>query len=364
MLLPIIAAGLLMYKTISRSDTTKDHILNTKYLILAGFLLGIAFLYKIVAIFDFAAFLTFFIITTFGDELSIKAIVSYIVTFWRQIIIFALSFILPFLLSVIYFVIVGGLHEYIHAVFQSTVGYVGYKNAFIIPQGLLISKVLLLAIFVLILFFKRQRFSKTSLFILLWTGFSLFNCFFSQRPYTHYIIVLIPSLSLLFGHIYSVRKTNPLPYAILVVIITLTVLKYFDHWNVKGTVNYYGNFISFIKGDKSISDYDAFFDKKTVRDTELVNYINSHKKGTPSLFVWGNSAGIYPQTGTLPPGRFTVAYHIDGIASYEKETEAALKKNPPQYIITMDDVSRYPFPMYNYSQVLRIENATIYERIY
>jgi len=363
MLLPIIISGFFIYSLVKESSSHK-RLLTGKLLGISGLLLGIAFLYKIVAVFDFAAFFTFLVIATFGDQVSLKKVITYSQQFWRRFALFILCFSIPFLLSVLYFLLVGGLDEYFRAVFQSTVGYVGYKNAFIIPQGLLISKIILLVTFVLVLFFKRQKISPTTLFIFLWTGFSLFNCFFSQRPYTHYLLVLIPSFSLLIGQLVTVKKTALIAHLVVVLALTITALNYFDHWSVKRTINYYSNFVSFISGEKSIDDYNSFFDKKTVRDNEIVNYINSHKKSVTSLFVWGNTAQIYPQTGTLPPGRFTVAYHISGIAKYEQETKEALTKNPPQFIVIMDDVSSYPYSMYNYSQTLRIQNATIYERIY
>lgn len=361
MLLPIILAGLFIYTVANKSPNTKRF--STRSLAIAGILLGIAFLYKIVAVFDFAAFFIFLTITTYEGSISPRPIVKYIKNYWRNLSLFIICFFLPFLISTLYFLLAGGLGEYIHAVFQSTVGYVGYKNTFIIPQGLLISKLILLSVFILALIYKRHKVSSTTLFIFLWTGFSLFNCFFSQRPYTHYLLVLLPSLSLLVGQLVHKRKTALIPYLLLVLLISFTTVKYFDHWSVKGTINYYKNFISFVTGGKSIDAYNSFFDKKTVRDSEIVNYINSHKSSNTSLFVWGNTAQLYPQTGTLPPGRFTVAYHISGIPTYEEETREALLKNPPHYIVVMDDVSNYPYSMYNYSQVMRIQNATIYERI-
>jgi len=366
MMLPIIIAGLFIYSLVDKSRPASGGYLNTKSLAIAGLLLGVAFLYKIVAIFDFSAFFIFLIITTFGNKFSIKIVIKYISENWQRFLIFALCFLIPFLLSAFYFLIVGGLGEYIHAVFQSTVGYVGYKNTFIIPQGLLITKILLLSFVIVFLFIKRQKFAKSTLFVLLWIGFSLFNSFFSQRPYTHYLIVLIPSFALLIGKIHASREKMPttIIFAILAVILSFTAIHYFNHWDSKGTINYYVNFAEFVTGKKSISNYNSFFDRKTTRDTEIVNYINTHSKSTPSLFVWGNSAQLYPQTNSLPPGRFTVAYHISGIKAYEKETREALAKNYPQFIVIMDDASSYPFPMYNYNQVLRIQNASIYERIY
>lgn len=246
----------------------------------------------------------------------------------------------------------------------SNVGYVGYKNVFIIPQGLLISKLILLGAWCLILFLKRQKFIFSTLFILLWLAFSLFNSFFSQRPYTHYVLVLIPAFSLLVGKLYLERKTKLVSYLVLTLVVGVLVLHYFDHWNLSKTAAYYTNFISFATGHKSVTQYDSFFDRRVIRDEEIIRYLTNHKKSGDTIYVWGNDAQIYPLTETLPPGRFTVAYHVLGSKEYTKETGEAIRKVKPKYIVILRDVPTYPYPMYNYRQVLSIENADIYERIY
>ena len=109
--------------------------------------------------------------------------------------------------------------------------------------------------------------------------------------------------------------------------------------------------------------YYSFFDRKALRDEQIATFIDNRSGIDRSLFMWGNSAQLYYLTKTLPPGRFTVAYHISGIKPYLDETGLALTK-PPHFIIILDNAPIYPFPMYNYRQVLKIEEANIYERTY
>lgn len=311
MLLPIIAAGYVIYSLVTKNrDFTSTTSL--KLVSVAGLLLGFAFLYKIVAIFDFAAFFVFLIISTYRERFTREQIFSYLNNVWKLFGVFIVGFIFPFFLTILYFALNHALGEYIRATFLSTVGYVGYKNAFIIPQGLLISKVIILAIFCLILFIKRQKTSSTTLFISLWVAFSLFNSFFSQRPYTHYVLVLVPAFSLLVGKTFLERKSQLVKYAVITLIVGYLGIHYFDHWNISKTIHYYTNFTSFTSGNKSVNAYDTFFDRRTIRDYEIISYLNQHKQKDSTLYVWGNDAQIYPLTGTIPPGRFTVAYHVAG----------------------------------------------------
>lgn len=355
MLVFSIFAGFLIYQA---ATDRKNH-----RLFLAGILLGIAFLYKIVAIFDFFAFFTFLLISFLPQKLTPTAIKLCIKEHFRDLALLTSGFIVPFFMSVLYFGINGALSSYIHAVFVSTVGYVGYKNAFIIPQGLLLAKVILLILFVLVLFNRRNQFSPPVIFIALWTAFSLFNSFFSQRPYTHYLLLLIPSYSLIVGGIVH-PKTKYKKYTVLVIaiIIALMTITYFNNWGVKKTIGYYVNYIAFTMGYKSVAAYEAFFDRRTPRDAEIARFIARHQKKPPSLFVWGNAAQLYFLTKTLPPGRFTVAYHIQSRREYLQETVEALRRNQPQFIILTRDASFIPFPLYNYTHVVTIQDADIYER--
>jgi len=353
MLLPIILSGLLIFAAKER--------LSKNILILSGFLLGIAFLFKIVGIFDFAAFFVFLFILNLPKNISNFKNIVYAQLYF--LLPFLLGFLFPIATSALFFLLHGfsTFKYFLEATFVQNVGYVGYGNKFIIPQGLLISKLLLLSLFLLFLLVKRNIFSKTTLFILIWFAFSLFNAFFSGRPYTHYVLVLIPSFSLLIGLLFWDKKYRFSLFLIFIVAFYL-ILNNFSFYGK--TFFYYQNFFSFITGRKTVVEYRGFFDKKTPVDYELAEFIKTKTNKDDNIFIWGNNAQVYALSNKLPPGRYAVAYHITGYKDGIENTREAFLKQEPKLVIIMPDQSQIPFSLYNYGRVVKIDNVLIYERIF
>lgn len=346
MLLPVLWASLLAVTY--QNDQKKGR------LIAAGLLLSVAFLFKVVAIFDFTAIAAFLFIHLYGQRHISKQHIG-------DLVLFVVSFIVPFLLVSLYFLANGAFSDFLSASFVQNVTYVGYGNKFIIPQGLLLLKLVLLALIVITLFRKRRVFSRSLLFIILSFSFAAFNAFFSQRPYTHYLLVLLPSLLLLFGLIcFDKIEGKQKRFAVAIFsLVSFFVLISFRFY-IK-TPLYYYNFISFITMQKSVADYRGFFDGATPRDYELTDYINLYNK-KQFLFIWGNNAQLYKLTDTLPPGRYTVAYHITATQKSIDETKNALEEKKPHFIITMsNDV---PFSLAMYRQKIIISGVSIYERAF
>jgi hypothetical protein len=328
MLAPIIAAAVLILNSKNRN-----------YLFFSGFLLSLAFLFKIVAFFDFLAFLLFL---TYVRKANIRS--------------FILGFILPIALTFFYFFLNGAHTDFLKAAFSANVSYVGYGNKLVIPQGLLLLKLAALSLFSI--FVLRRNLGEKASFILLWFGFSLFNAFFSQRPYTHYLLVLLPSFALLIGLLFDVKiKKIALPIFIVALSLVLTNFGYYGK-----TIFYYQNFLSFVNGGKNVWEYNRFFDRRTVTDYELANYININTDSKDSIFIWGNNAQLYTLTNKLPPARYTVAYHVSG-AEGIKETRTALEKTKPKLIIVMPYMRSFPFTLHGYFQKIVIDGVIIYERI-
>ena len=358
MLLPTILASLLLLRS------TKYRLHNTNYLILAGGLVSAAFLFKVVAIFDFAAFFLFLLFINAPPDLSIKnwkALKSFLISEVKNFTPFLIGFLSPILLVALFFLFKGAIKDFLAASFVQNVGYVGYGNKLIIPQGLLILKLLILALLSLFLFAKRSKFSRTFIFISLWFAFSLFNSFFSQRPYTHYLLVLIPSFCFFVGLFFEELKLRKLTGA-LIIISLLLIIKNF--WFYGKTIYYYQNFISFVTNQKSVISYRAFFDSKTPRDYQLVQFIKIHTKPGDNIFIWGNNAQVYALSNKLPPGRYAVAYHIAEYKDGIQNTKNGIDRNKPKLIIVMPDVPQLPFPLLNYKVKSNIENVLIYERIF
>lgn len=363
MLLPIILAAIIIYKVATTSGS-KHNISYPKPLFFAGVLLSIAFLFKIVALFDFAAIFLFLLIISLPERLprtksSLKKLSHHLLSLLPYVI----GFLLPIVITAIYFVIVQAFPDFFRATFSGMFGYVEYGNKFIIPQGLLVIKTLILAGIVLLLIVKRNVIPRPMIFIFLWVAFSLYNAFFSQRPYIHYMLVLVPSVCLLFGLIFNAKtRKQQIQFLFLFFLVTTLVLTVFNTYGFKKTLLYYQNSILFVTGQKDVSQYQSFFDRKTPRDYQLASYLKMHTKPGDPLFIWGDSAQIYALSQTLPITRYTVAYHMRQSKEGFEEIESALNTIRPKYVILLAEAPGFPFHLNGYVNRFSLDRTVIYER--
>ncbi len=381
-LLPFtILAGLIIYNLSNSPQNETNNpknssIFNRKSLIFtAGLLVGVAFLFKIVAVFDLLAFLIFFVVLKLPENVSFSVyrkaeknelgIMSR--ELWTNFIIpnslfMILGFLLPLFLTTLFFLFNNALLDFLQTVFFGNISYVGWKNTFFnIPQGLLILKGILLIIVLSIIFWKRKLFTKASLFIILWLVFSLFNVFFSERPYTHYVIVLLPSFCLLIGLLFaSTEKMSRIKILTGIAAVVALLISQFT-FNIKDSYQYYPNAIQFLTNKESVKEYQTFFDPHVPRDYMLSEFIIKNTKASDTVFIWGNSPQIYAMSDKLPPGKYTVAYHIIQNNAFE-ETQGAIAESNPKYIIVLQESAPLPFALPLYIMQYTLPGATIYER--
>lgn len=362
MLLPVITAGFLIYtNTIVNKPNAK--IINIKYFT-AGLLLGISFLFKIVAVFDLIAFLLFLGIYNYNHHIANKNIYPKLKKIIKHTSIILSGFIIPvFLISIIY-IFNGNFAAFIQSAFLENIGYVEYANTFIIPQGLLVLKLLILITALIIIFRFGKSLSPSVLFIFLWFTFSLWNSLFSGRVWTHYLLTVLPVFALVAGLLFS--KSKPIRlisyFAIAITIyISNTHFKLNDK-SIQNSIQYYANFISYITGASSIDEYRRFFDSDVHRDYAIAKYLKSNTTRTDNVFIWGNNPQIYHLAGKLPPGRYTVAYHIIQNPGAARETSKDLQISQPKYIVLLDTEPEYPYSLNNYVYVYNIKGARIYEK--
>ncbi|RJQ27483.1 hypothetical protein C4577_01480 [Candidatus Parcubacteria bacterium] len=362
MLAPIILSAILIIKGIKLN--------NSKYFLFSGLLLSFAFLTKIVAVFDFFAFLTFALIIRFYNvKFSLIEIKKYCrkmvsgkkILFYdfKNEIILILSFLTPILLSFVYFLAVGALPQYLSAVLSQNVGYVGWGNYFLFPMGLLLIKSSILLIVIILIAIKRKNIGETGVFILLWLSFSIFNALFASRTYLHYILVLIPSLTLFLGYILSSKRL--LYFKLFILLFAVILITKNFHFYKKNTA-YYKNYVNFVLGKKSVASYQAFFDRNTPRDYDIANFIKLNTKEEDNIFLWSDSAQIYALSGKLPPGRYTVAYHIAFYKNALEETRRDIYNKKPKYIIATKNYSPIVDILRDYNLKFNIDKVKIYER--
>ncbi len=347
MLLPITLSSLLVYSAVQS---------NGKFLkfLISGFLLGIAFLFKAVAIFDFIAFLTFYL---FVNTKSNQIVLS-------KLKLFTVSLLIPIVITSIYFLYKGAFSDFIFAVFTSNISYVNYENTILgnIPLLIFLKFIILISI-IYYLYVRKKHLTKSLLFILIWLTFSIFNALFSQRPYTHYMIVLLPSLSLMLGELFVDRK-----YQKKIIVITLLVLiillTNFNFFGLKKTFLYYLNFVGYISGNINSMSYYSFFDKNTTIDYEISFFIKPKLNKDDSIFIWGNNAQLYKLSNVAPATKYIVEYHISNYKDGLYTTKVALEKTKPKFIIIMPDQKPYPFSLSEYFNKININGASVYERIF
>lgn len=327
--------------------------IQRRVLLIAGLILGISFLFKVIAIFDLAAFSIFLFILEYR---TIKHVLQQL----KQLLPLWIGFFAPLVCTMIYFLSQHMLSTFIHAAFLSNIGYVNYGNQFIIPQGLLLFKLLVLGAFCIAVWIYRKKIAHEHMFIYLWFAFSLFGALFSQRPYTHYMLVMLTSFVLLTTAIWGKKRIDFISSFIY-------FLLFFFIWGnfnlYKKNIDYYRNFLSFSIGQQSLRAYQAFFDSATPRDYELAAYLISHMNPDDNIFIWGNNGQVYKLVNKLPPGRYIVAYHITTTQQTQDETKEAVAKTLPRYVIIMPGQSMIPLPLLQYREKIAIDKALIYERI-
>lgn len=341
MLFPVILSALLVL----------NYTLNAKRstLVLAGFLLSLAFLIKIVAIFDLAAFILFLALLESWQK---KKVFAQVEKFGIKIFPLFLAFSVPVILTVSFFAFKGVLGDFLTATFSQNVGYVGVG-------GLLVLKLLFLAVFVMVIFWQRQRLDRLQIFLILWLSFSLFNAFFAQRPWTHYLLVLLPSFSLLLGAIFEDKTWRFLNLFLILFVLSLIPRNF---WVYGKTPFYYQNFLSFIQGEKSVSSYQSFFAPHVERDYALAQFLKGKLKKEEGVFIWGDNPQIYTLADRLPPGRFSVAYHITFYPNAIVETKEALKLKKPKYIVLIKTIHPYEEFLKGYKLAFIVGNSQVYER--
>ncbi|MBI2036493.1 glycosyltransferase family 39 protein [Candidatus Microgenomates bacterium] len=335
MLLPILSA---MYLVV---ETYKQRTLWPIFL--SGLLLGTAFLLKIVAIFDLAAIIMLFFTMFFFKNIK---------EWFGKSLSVSLGFAIPVFLTIIFFLISGGLSDLATAAFSQNVSYVGV-------QWLLFGKLLILAGFCFLVFLKRKKLSVQFLFIYFWLGFSTFNAFFGGRPWIHYLLVVLPAFCLLVALILEDKKLRTINI-ILVAILLILFGKNF--WVYGKTLSYYTNFTAFLSGQKKEAEYQNFFDWYVARDYEVASYIRQNSDKNDTLFIWGDNAQIYALSRRLPAGRYTVAYHVTFYKSALWETKEAIEREKPVFILSLRDDLPPMFIDTSYSLKTVLKGVNIYAR--
>ncbi len=342
----------------SFQQTSKEHWL----LVTAGFFFGLGLMTKVPALFDFVAALSLIWIglvqTVKLKELKKLYLQKGLPTLPQAItylILLSFGFILPLLLSVIYFYFKGALPDYLEYGLLYNLHYAGtwHQHFPLALLGFLFTlkgKTLFLIFMLGLITGFRKKLSTRFQFIAFWFSFDLVASLLSNRPYPHYFIQLVAPLSLLVAILIDESmnqlKKNinrfitsatvligvGLVFAAIGAILLLKVSPY-------PTFAYYRRFTRLVTGRITPIAYRNSFnylDQDNYRLAPIIRQTDERE-----IFIWGTNPMLYALTETTPPTRFIVLFHIEDLDAYA-EVYQDLSRRLPRYIVVMKEAHAMP----------------------
>ena len=329
--------------------------------LIAGFLLGFAFTIKIPVLFEFL-FLAFWLVIHQYKKLKLLIV---------NLFYFSLGFTTPIFLFGLYYLISGAFQQFIVAALLQNFGYLsswttGTHSSSATSGGLTIRAAFLIFSFIfLFLLYYKKIISRQLTFILLWFAATLFGVLLSGRPYPHYLIQLLPPLSLLIVLLFSLKPLlSKIPIVICFSILIFSLIKY--HFYFYSTYSYYKNYYSYAFKLKPTADYNNYFGSQVNQIYQLAKIIDDQTTSQDRIFVWGDHPYLYALSNRLPTTKYTVAYHIVDFNGYDL-TMSQLQAHFPSLIIYYGNQNR-PFPNLDnfiiryYSLIDTVGNALVFQK--
>ena len=346
---------MIMPVTLAMLIILKSKILNLKSCFIAGILFSLGFLFKVPAVMSAIAVGIYLLFFNFKN---LKNIISLIIGF----------LLLP-VSTYIYYSFHGAGKNFLAAAFSQNTAYVSSwggswgGSLFSLHSGLM-QRGLILAIFLLILFIFRKKIKPVLSLLIIWFFCDLFGALLSARPYPHYLIQIIPSLSLLL--VYAVFSKKLLEKVAVVWVILTFVFSFivFKFWRYP-IFSYYRNFWDFSLGKKSQNAYYGFFGKQVPATYKISAWIKALTRPDERIYIWGDEPFIYALSERLPPGRFTVSYHVVDFKAWNEEINAINQNNPRIIVVFPGRKFEALSALINkdYVTITTVENAKLYMRL-
>jgi hypothetical protein len=325
----------------------------------AGLLLGFAFTLKVPVAVEFGFLFVWIILISRRIDL-------------RKLIPFSFFFALPILIYALYFYLKGAFNNFIFAALLQNFGYLsswatGSHSGSATSSGLLTRGVILLIFWLLVYFLAVKKIiSRPVAYISFWFSATVFGALLSTRPYPHYLIQILPPLTLLLLMIFEKHLQKYIRPFLVTSIVFLIFIFFHYRFYVYPVFSYYRNFYSHLTTLNS-PEYRNYFGSEVNNTSAISAYIKANTSSSENIFVWGDNPFIYALSDRLPVGRFTVAYHIADFNQYQTVVDQ-LRINFPNFIVYYPQPAR-PYPQLDdfinhyYFPINTFDSAIIYRRI-
>lgn len=331
------------------------------WLMISGALFSIGTLFKMPSMFDIGAIIFFWLITTTKTKKDFAMII-------RHTVILAAGFLIPILITFLWYSLKGALSDYFVAAFVQNVGYLSswrpddVSKPFLVRNAPLLLRSAIVLVGAVLLWVYRKKLSKPFIFATLWLLFALFAATLSERPYPHYLLQAAPAISLLIGMLIALPTIEQSLTVIPLTLVVVAVIS-FRFWYYP-SFSYYHNFMQFVTQQKDKWEYFNYFSQNTKRNYKVAEYLLSTSMPDDSVFVWGDSPTIYALSKRLPTVKYVADYHIKDFAN-EDDFMKKLSSDPPTFVVILPNASSFGylhnFVQTNYIYLDQIEGAKVYK---
>jgi hypothetical protein len=317
---------------------------------LAGCAFGIAFLFKVPAIFDFAAFFVFVALSVERERERMTL---------SHLSVLSVGFLIPFLVSVFLFVALGGLDEYFKAAFLSGVDFTSSDETgsgeFLFSHGRLLLNALPILLLVTVLAARSladwrsgKRATPSAFeFMLLWLAFSFYGVLLAGRPHEHYLIQAAPPFALLLAFaLTQVDFRRYLAAGALLLVLAIALDQGFElaklNPDVHGRerpntlayyIDYNENFLDYALGDKDFDAYADFFDGHISGNYRIASLLRQESEEGDSLYVYSDQTALYFGSHLKPAAKYVAFYHLEWDEARKPPTAEEVTASRPLYIV-------------------------------
>lgn len=328
MIVPATLGAYLLYQSVKKPKSVG----SWEY-VWIGLLFSMAFLFKVPIAFDFAGLLLFWIFFASPKQAWKKRLRRA----WSRASWWMVGgFVVPIILSVAYYSLVGAGERYVRSALLQNIGYLSSWSG--AGEGPLTNPLVWKGLVVIgvvgaVAWFSKKL-SREVVLIVVWSTFSMYGALLSNRPYPHYLLQSLVPMCLLFTQVVRFIKTRTwslnflVSFSVFVLLLSLVWQNGF--WRYR-TWEYYENFGRYAVGAQTEEAYRDYF-PGTRRNYEIASYLLERSNPHDRLFVWGTEPSLYALTGMLPVGRYTASYHIEDFDAFD-ETYNALQQTPPKFIV-------------------------------
>lgn len=237
---------------------------------------------------------------------------------------------IPTGLAVIYFLGRGTLPEFLTAAGIKMIPYLSSWNVGLPVIGSLSGRAILLVSWLVGLWLVRRKIPRTVVVMGVWWAITLFSALLSGRPYPHYLLQMVPVVSLLAGVVAWEEKRGKNLWLVMAV-VTVAAVGLFKFYAYP-VVSYYENWGKWVMGQQSYEAYSQWFNPQVKNNYEIARIVMAGSRDDDRIFVWGDEPMIYALARRLPATKYTVRYHVKEFGA-EKATVEKLKGIPPRYIV-------------------------------